>query len=348
MKEANDLDYTHNAYGSMTSEATRMDAAPAMLDVTVRQMRAFVAIGRLRSFTRAAAMLHSTQPALSARIRELEATLDLRLFDRNTRSVSLTQAGEQLLPVVEQVLVDLGSVLERAKAVSTRNTGRVSVAALPSSASGLLPETIARFAKLHPGVTLSLRDALADRILELIRNRDVDFGVTSAAVRDATLEFLPLGRDRIVAVMRRGHALSRRRGLTLDEIVEHPLILMDRDSSVRHLVDATYAASGRMPAPRFEATFMATAVALVRAGLGVALLPSSAQEVRTARDLAVRIVHAASLERDIGVLHLRDRSLSPAARAFIGVLADVARVRLPRVRAAKRPRRGAPPRERAR
>src|SRR5688500_16347313 len=108
-------------------------AARNVLDVSVPQMRAFVAIGRLRSFTRAAALLHSTQPALSARIRELESTLDLRLFDRNTRSVSLTQAGEQLLPFVAQVLADLGSVLERANAVSTRNTGRVAVAALPSS-----------------------------------------------------------------------------------------------------------------------------------------------------------------------------------------------------------------------
>ena len=108
-------------------------------NLSVRQMRAFVAIGRLKSFTQAARLLHSTQPALSARIRELEVALDLRLFDRNTRSVRLTQAGEDLLPVVAQVLADLGSLLERAKDVATRNTGRVTVAALPSISSECFP-----------------------------------------------------------------------------------------------------------------------------------------------------------------------------------------------------------------
>ena len=82
----------------------------APMNVNLRQLRAFVAIGRLASFTQAAALLHTTQPALSARIRELEDALAVRLFDRNTRSVQLTRAGDDLLPVVEQVLADLGSV----------------------------------------------------------------------------------------------------------------------------------------------------------------------------------------------------------------------------------------------
>lgn len=115
-------------------------------------------------------------------------------------------------------------------------------------------------------------------------------------------------------------------------LVEHPLILMDRDSSVRHMVDATYAALGRMSAPMFEATFMSTAVGLVRAGLGVALLPSSASEVRTATDLAVRAIDHPRLERTIGVLRLKGRSLSPAAEAFVAALAEEARARFGRPR----------------
>lgn len=308
-----------------------MDRHPER-NVSVRQMRAFVVIGRLKSFTQAAALLHSTQPALSARIRELEVALDLRLFDRNTRSVRLTQAGEDLLPVVAQVLADLGSLLERAKDVATRNTGRVTVAALPSISSELLPATLARFARRYPGISIGMRDAVADRVLELVRNREVDFGVTSVGGGDPKLDFTPLLSDRIVAVLPRSHPLARRRKLSLAALVEHPLILMDRDSSVRHIVDATYAASGRMPAPAFEATFMATAVGLVRAGLGVTLLPSSAHEVRTATDLAVREIQHPGLERSVGVLRLKDRSLSPPAEAFVAALAEEARVRPRRTR----------------
>ena len=115
-----------------------MNSGDVALNFNLQQMRAFVAIGRLASFTQAAALMHTTQPTLSARIRELETALDVRLFDRSTRSVRLTQAGEDLLPIVEQVLADLGSVVEQARDVAARKTGRVTLAALPSVASGLM------------------------------------------------------------------------------------------------------------------------------------------------------------------------------------------------------------------
>lgn len=306
------------------------------MNVNLRQLRAFVAIGRLGSFTRAAALLHTTQPALSARIREMEGALAVRLFDRNTRSVQLTRAGADLLPVVEQVLTDLGSVVERARDVATRNTGRVAVAALPSVASELLPVTVARFRRRYPGITIGLRDGVADRVLELVRAREVDFGVTSVGTSDPRFELNPLGSDHIVAVLPRSHPLARQRKLTPTMLVDVPLILMDRDSSVRQVVDATYASLGRISAPMFEATFMSTAIGLVRAGLGVTLLPSSAYEVRTAADVAVRAIDHPGLTRTIGVLSLKGRTLSPAAKAFVTALAAEARRRFGRARTISR------------
>ena len=289
-------------------------------DVNVRQMRAFATIARIGSFTRAAALLHTTQPALSARIRELEGALGVRLFDRSTRSVRLAQAGEDLLPVVEQVLRDLASVVERARDVTSGRTGRVIVAALPSVASALLPAAVARFRRRYPGITVGLRDALADRVLDALRSGEVDLAVTSIGAGASGFDITPLGSDRIVLVTQRKHPLASRRRLSLAMIGDHPLILMDRDSSVRHMVDAAYAASGRMAAPVFEATFMSTAVGLVRAGLGITLLPSSAYEVHAANDLAVRAIDHPGLERTIGVMRVKGRSLSLAANAFVASL----------------------------
>jgi DNA-binding transcriptional LysR family regulator len=302
-----------------------MDKAALLRDVNLKQLRAFVAIGRLGSFTRAAGALHTTQPALSARIRELEAALAIRLFDRSTRSVRLTQAGEDLLPVVERALDDLGSVLDRAKDVAARGAGRVAVASLPSIASRVLPVAVARVRARYPGLAVTLRDALADRVLELVRAGEVDFGVTGAVGGDPALAFAPLFSDRIVAVLPARHPLARARRVALEALIEHPLILMDRDSSVRQVVDGTCAALGRLPAPVFEATFMSTAVGLVRAGLGITLLPSSAHEVAAAKDLAVRAIDHPGLVRRIGVLSLKARSLSPAAQVLVDELArDVA------------------------
>jgi LysR family carnitine catabolism transcriptional activator len=312
-----------------------MNSGDVASSLNLRQLRAFVAIGRLASFTQAAALLHTTQPALSARIRELEAALDVRLFDRSTRSVRLTQVGEDLLPIAEQVLADLGSVVEQARDVAARKTGRVTIAALPSVASGLLPAAIARLRRRHPRITVALRDAVADRVVEAIRSREVDLGVTSIAASDPRFEITPLGTDRIVLVLPRTHPLASRRKLSLAMLVDAPLILMDRDSSVRHMVDAAYAAVGRMAAPAFEVTFMSTAVGLVRAGLGVALLPSSAHEVRPTKDLAVRTIEHPGLDRSIGVMRLRERSLSPAAQALVAALIVESRKRF----TAQRPRR---------
>jgi DNA-binding transcriptional LysR family regulator len=173
------------------------------MDFTLRQLRAFATIARLRSFTRAADVLHTTQPALSAQIRELEASLGVRLFDRNTRSVAPTRAGADLLPVVDQVLGALDSVAARAEDVAARNTGRVVVAALPSLAATLVPAVVARMRERHPGIAVVVRDALAERTLGAVRAGEVDLALTSAPPHDRELVFAPLLADRMMAVLPR-------------------------------------------------------------------------------------------------------------------------------------------------
>src|SRR5882672_10342648 len=110
------------------------------MNISLRQLRAFAAVAQLGSFTRAADALHATQPALSAQINELEDSLGVRLFDRSTRSVTITQAGRDLLPVVAKILDDVARVPTHARDVARKNIGRVVVAALPSVSSTLLPQ----------------------------------------------------------------------------------------------------------------------------------------------------------------------------------------------------------------
>jgi DNA-binding transcriptional LysR family regulator len=295
------------------------------MNINLRQLRAFVSIGRLGSFTKAADALHATQPALSAQIRELEDSLGVKLFDRSTRSVTLTQAGEDLLPVVDNVLGDLGSVLARAHDVARRNTGRVTIAALPSLAATLMPAAVAQMRARHPGITVVIKDALAERIIGLIRGDEVDLALTSAPPTDPQLQFTPLLTDRMVAVLPKGHPLSEAKTMRLTELLASPMVLMDRDSSVRRIVDAACASIGRMAEPAFEAAYMSTAIGLVRAGLGATLLPSSAAELRATSDLTIRDLDTPRIERELGVLKQRRRAYSPAAEAFVTVLTTLAR-----------------------
>jgi LysR family carnitine catabolism transcriptional activator len=293
------------------------------MNVDMRQLRAFATIGRLGSFTKAAAALFTTQPALSAQVRNLEDTLEVRLFDRSTRTVTLTQAGRDLLPMVDRVLTDVDAVIEQARNVAHMKTGRVTLAALPSVSSTLLPPAMAYLKSRHPGITIVLKDALAERIVEMVRGGVVDFAVTGEPASDAQLEFMQLATDRMVIVMPRGHPLSRARRLRLDDLSGTPLILMDRESSVRRIADGAYAAVGKSAiTPAYEAAFMATAIAMVRGGLGITLLPSSAVELTSARDLTTRVIDDPRLTRKLGILRERRRSLSPAAQSFVDLLKE--------------------------
>lgn len=290
------------------------------MNINLRQLRAFASIGHLASFTKAANVLHTSQPALSAQILQLEDGLGVKLFDRSTRSVALTQAGADLLPVVDKLLADLGDVVARANDVARKNIGRVTVAALPTVSSTLLPLAVARMRERHPGITIVLKDALAERIVALIRAGDVDFGITSAPPSDSRLVFRPLATDRMVAVLPRAHPLARVRTITLAKLLEHPLILMNRESSVRRIVDDACVAEGRLPAPSHEPAFMSTAIGMVRSGLGATLLPSSSIELEKAPDVVVRRLDNPRLERKLGLLRQRERSLSPASEAFVTIV----------------------------
>jgi DNA-binding transcriptional LysR family regulator len=227
--------------------------------------------------------------------------------------------------VVDKVLSDLAAVSVRARDVAQKNTGRVVVAALPSISSTLLPQAIAGFLKTYPGISISLKDALAERIVDMIRSDEVDFGISSSAMNDPQIEFTPLATDRMVLVLPRGHKLAKSAKISLEDLLDVPLIFMNRDSSVRRILDDAYASAGQPATPSYEAAFMSTAIGMVRAGLGVTLLPSSALEVKTASDLVCRAINHPKLKRKIGILRKRRQSFSPAAASFASSLHALSR-----------------------
>lgn len=295
------------------------------MNVTLRQLQAFCTVARLGSFTRAASVLHVTQPALSVQIGQLEDALGLRLFDRTTRAVTITSVGRELLPRAERTLAELSGIVDTASGMATRNVGRVVVAALPSVASSFMPEAMATFRASHPGIDLVLRDGLGAKIADLLRSGEVDFGVTAEGALEAELDFAVLGSDEMVAVAPLGHPLGGLRRLTVEALLEHPLILMSRDSSVRRIVDLAFAERGRLASPVQEPVYMSTAIAMVRAGLGIAILPSSASELRAAENVASHHIAHRGMRRQVGIVSRRGRSLSPAAEEFAAFLMAMAR-----------------------
>lgn len=282
----------------------------------LRQIRAFVTVAQLGSFTRAAGLLNLSQPALTVQIRNLEEALGVRLFDRNTRTVSLTRMGREIVPALQRILRDLDAVVAEARDVAAQRHGIVRLAALPSFASGILPEIIAQFREEHPKISFVIHDVIASGVIAQVREEQVDLGLTGGRTVDPEFEVLHTTQDHMHVVYPVGHPLGDKRQIDLEALTQHPLILMHPATSVRAVVDAAFLAAGRVPIVAAEATYMSTAVGMVRAGLGAAILPGSAMEVRAERTLRSRSIDDPGFTREISLIKKAERTLPPASESF--------------------------------
>jgi DNA-binding transcriptional LysR family regulator len=299
------------------------------VNLNLRHLEALVAIARTGNFTRAAQALHISQPTLTVQIHQLEETLGVRLLDRNTRSVKLTQIGKELTPIMQRLVREMEAVVLNARELATGDRGMVTVAALPSISATILPRMIARFREQSPGVGVALKDAVAPRVLAMVKNEDVDFGIGSFADADPDIQTIPLFTDRMRIVFPAGSPLEQKRIIPLRLLTDLSLILMDQQSSVRTLINHAFESIGHFPVPAYEVTYMSTAVGMVKAGLGVTFLPSSALEVSELSGVRSRVLNHPALTRKIVVAQKTGRSLSPAADAFVRSIVATSRKPVP-------------------
>lgn len=292
------------------------------MDLNLRDIRAFIAVAQTGSFTRAAARLHLSQPALTVQIRRLEETVGVRLFDRNSRNVALTPTGRELLPLLQKSLHDMEHVLIDARALGDGSSGTVRIACLPTFAASVLPELIQQVKAAVPRAGFHVRDAVAGVVETLVRNEEVDIGLTGGELSDAEIDVLYAGADHLVAVLPAGHALARRKRVSLTDLASVPLVLTAQGTSVRAVVDGAFASGGCTPEIACEPTYMMTAVAMVRAGLGVTILPASAREVRAEPELRVRPIDHDAFLRPIALIKKRGRTLPPVTQTFVAMLLE--------------------------
>jgi DNA-binding transcriptional LysR family regulator len=287
------------------------------MDISFRQVRSFLTIARVKSFTRAAMILNVTQPALTMQIRRLEEALGVTLFDRDTRSVELTRVGRDLLPAFERTLQDFDTALASAQDIASQARGVVRLAALPSVAAGVLPDAILRFRDKRPNVVFDLKDVIAGQVLSLVQSEEVDFGVMGGTVKALDVETVFEALDRLHVVYPKGHRIGRLKTITPASLAEFPLVLTRRDTSVRAIVDAGFNAAGLMPSVICEAIYMMTAVGMVRAGLGVTILPGSAREIRAEPSLLSKPIDDPAFTRPVSLIKRAGRTLPPLSASFL-------------------------------
>lgn len=292
------------------------------MNVSLRQLRAFLAVAGHRHFRRAAEALHLTQPAVSRLIADLEAELDVRLFDRSTREVVPTEAGRYLEQAVSRVLDELDGVLAHARTQADPLRGRVRIAAVPTLSAGLLPACIARLAHEHPSLEILLRDQNQAQVLDAVRGGEVDFGLT---VEPATVEEFDaetILRDPFRLVCRADHPFAARSSVAWKMLAPEPLILLDQASGSRRLIDAAFATRDIAVHVALEVGHPHTAFRMVEAGIGVTVTPAMSLDALRPGLVARPLTPAVC--RDVTLLRRHARSLSPPAQTAWNILREIA------------------------
>ncbi|KQP22806.1 LysR family transcriptional regulator [Pseudorhodoferax sp. Leaf267] len=283
-------------------------------NISTRQLQAFVALAEQRSFTRAAALCHLSQPAFSALIGQLEATLGLRLFDRSTRHVEPTAEGIEFEVSARRVLAEFDAALSGVSDQLARRRGRVSIALLPSLAAGWLPGILRGYKEQHPGVEIEVADVLSEPCVERVRSGQADFALAAIRADTQELRAEPFCSDDFHLVCPAGHPLAALPEVRPRDVAAYPFVHMARSSSVRQYLDA--ALHPLQMQTLMEVDQLATAMGMVRAGLGVSLMPALTLFHFAQPGLVTRPLPWPGLKRSIYLIRRRERSLSLAAQTL--------------------------------
>jgi DNA-binding transcriptional LysR family regulator len=279
----------------------------------LRQLRFMLEVARAGSFTRAAQKLHIAQPALSIAIRKLEDELEVQLFNRRDRTITLTAEGaalarharlmEQQMDAARQELDDLRGLLR----------GEVRMGLSPMLSSHFFPQILASFKRRYPALQLSINGDSARNIQRKIASGSLDMGVIAGVVPEG-LDAHLLVRDELVACVHRSHPLAGRKTAPLRVLLAEPLIHFSEGYHLRELIDERAAQEGLTPSVVAESNLFSLARSLVREELGLAFFPKMV--VASESEMAV-ISCDQPLLLDLSIVWKKHATLSRANRVFV-------------------------------
>ena len=288
-------------------------------DLTARQLHAVLAVAEYNSFIAAAAFLKTSQPALTRTIMRVEDVLGVRLFDRSTRRVAITSAGKEFVAVAERLLNDLRISVRSMREVGEEQRGQIIISSIMSVANGLIPLVAAKYRASRPGIEIILREGVHGAVLEDIRSGTADLGATYVDLVPDFVEAKRVSREIFDVILPPWHPLTKiakRLSVTLNEVAKFQLVSLPHESRTRRTIDGAASSAGLTLRHVATVTQFTTMMSFVRAGVGIAIVPSGAIAGLLGKDLSVLKLVRPRLSRDVGLIWLRERELTPAARGF--------------------------------
>jgi DNA-binding transcriptional LysR family regulator len=278
----------------------------------LRQLRYFTTVVKEKNFSKAAGILHISQPSLSNSIMKLETEIGIQLLERNTRSLTLTESGEifytramDLIKKHEYMLKDLDEIRQT-------GSGMISIGLIESS-KYWIPKTIKQFKKSYPNIEIHFKELLGHKqVLESLSNYDVHFTITNQPIHSDEIEVVPIYIENLLLVMHKDDKLNRLVSISLNDLTEHDFIISTAGFQTRDDVLNAFQHENLTPNIMYEIERLETACSLVEHGLGIAILPESYVKYYSNPNLVTRSIDSRFLQRPVYIAFWKDRNLTPA------------------------------------
>ncbi|MBN6045318.1 LysR family transcriptional regulator [Citrobacter sp. ku-bf4] len=290
------------------------------MKMSIKQLRAFLAVAHTLNFAHASERLNMSQPALSLTIKGLEEALGGPLLLRTTRRVTLTQEGETLLAMARQLLADWDNTEEAMRQRFTLQRGKVSVAAMPSFAANVLPPVLKTFRDRYAGINVTVHDVVNEQVIEMVSEGRVEMGIAFEPDYSGHLHFTPLGLDRFIAIVPPDSRFNTRERIAWRELLTLDFIALQRPSAVRLMLEEQLAQSGRPLDVALESHQLVTVGRLVANGLGGSAVPALCRTQMQELGAVCLELDGPVIERRVGVLRSAHHKLSTAAQALLDTL----------------------------
>jgi DNA-binding transcriptional LysR family regulator len=287
------------------------------MNITSRQLKAFVLTARHQSFSRAAEQLFITQSGMSLLVRELETQLGVRLFDRTPRKVALTEFGTQFLPVADRSLRELEEAAAKLSRSAAAASDYLSIGAAPFPAAEILPQAIRTYATLDSRLQIQVVDAERPRLVEMLQSGQIDVAVLTGAPEDPPgTQWSPIARFALMLVCPKDTGAELPVQLRWADIVHLRLIGLPRSYPVQQLVDEQLARAGRFVSADLSCNYLETQIAMAEAGVGAAVVPTSAAGTCAKRNVTMHALADPVVWTQFCWVTSRSRPLSMRAHDF--------------------------------
>lgn len=300
----------------------------SMRQFTLKQLRYFVVAGELSSVTGAARKLHVSQPSISTAIHQIEEMTGLQLFVRHhAQGLSLTPSGKQLMTRAKQLLHDADGLVQYALSLGDRIAGELKLVAFPTFAPVFLPRLLRQYADAYPAVSLSCHEMTQEDIVKGLHDGEYELAFAYDLQLPQEVEFTPLYRFPPYAIVAKDHPLSRLTSVSLNQLIDYPMVLLDWAQSREYFL-SIFEAKGIVPNVIYRAKSLDMIRGMVANGFGFSLFntPLTTDKAFDGKRLIALTLEEDARPLSMGIANLRHLRLSPAAEAMrqLAVQNDIA------------------------